>query len=156
MERPSAVRAVFWSVIAVGAVVASELFVPLVTEFLRGPMLFLLPPTVFSALGASLTVLALRGGAVGRLKRYLLLTGISAAAFVIFVMLHNVFYALAQLSADAAVLSRLAEVLHVAFFLAAVIACPLGFVMGASLSVVVFLTQRGGPVGGPGCGTRVR
>jgi len=67
---------------------------------------------------------------------FLILSGASLVGFFVFVVLHNVFYGLGQISADIIVLSQLLEFSHVAFFLIAIFICPAGLLIGAVGSVV--------------------
>jgi len=127
---------VFYVLIGVFVVIFAEMFVPAVGELLQGPFLFLLPFGVFFLLGVALLVLTLRQGIEGKPKKFLLLTGGSAAAVFVCVLLHNFLYALAILTEHILVLHYLFEFLHAAFFVVGVLACPLGFVVGVIGSVV--------------------
>jgi len=142
MVRRSAVQVAFWVLLIASAVVASEFFVPAFTDILRGPVLFLLPPTVFSAVGLGLAVLASKAKMDGKLKMILILTGLAAAGFIVSIVLHNGLYALAQVTGDVPVLSHVVNGLQVAFFLIAVIACPLAFLCGALGSIVMFVRGK--------------
>ena len=66
-----------------------------------------------------------------KVKNFVILLVASLFGFVIFVVLHNLFYALAELATDIIVLRYLLEFLHAAFFLIALILCPSGLVVGA-------------------------
>jgi hypothetical protein len=66
-----------------------------------------------------------------KMKNFLILSGLSVLGFGVFVVLHNLFYALAELAADIIVLRYVLEFLHAAFFLIALILCPSGLVIGA-------------------------
>jgi hypothetical protein len=74
----------------------------------------------------------------GKLKKFLILTGASAAGFFICVLLHNIFYALEQITGHMAILSYLMKALEVIFFLIAIFACPIGFIIGAIGTIVMF------------------
>ena len=71
-----------------------------------------------------------------KVKYFLFLLGASLVSFPVFVVLHNVFYALGQIAADIIVLSQSLEFLHAVFFLIAVLVCPAGFLIGALGSIV--------------------
>lgn len=128
---------IFWSSIVVFLFLVAEFFVPSVREYLSGPVLFLIPAFVFFILGILLLVAVLKGGVLETKKKFLLLTGASAAGFFAFVILHNLFYALAEMASSIGLLSSALEVVHAAFFLISVIVCPLGFIVGAIGSIVL-------------------
>ena len=134
-------RAVFWALVGTFAVIVSEIFVPGVMELLQGPLLFLLPFAIFFLLGTALLVLTLRQKVEGKLRRFLILTGGSAAGFFVGVLLHNFLYGAAVLTKEIIVLHYLFEFLHVAFFLIATLVCPLAFVIGVIGSIVHFRKQ---------------
>lgn len=63
--------------------------------------------------------------------KFLILLTVSALAFVAFVILHNVFYALWRMSEQIVILHQVLEVLHVGCFLVAIFVCPPAFLVGA-------------------------
>ena len=63
-------------------------------------------------------------GLQGLLKKFLLLTGASAVGFFVFVLLHNAVYGLFGVEESF-------------FFILAVIVCPLGFLVGATGTIVL-------------------
>ena len=73
-------------------------------------------------------------------KRFLILTGAAVVGFFIFVLLHNVFYALAVLTSDITALSHFLEAIDVICFIIAVFICPAAFLVGAAGSVVQAIT----------------
>jgi len=77
-----------------------------------------------------------------RMKKFLILMGASFAAFVVFVLLHNAFYGLTMITSHIAALSRSMEAFHVTCFIIAVFICPVGFVVGAGGSVVLFVRRE--------------
>ena len=128
--------AVFWALVGTFVLVVSEIFVPAVGEVFQGPLLFLLPFAIFFLLGVALLVLTLRRKVEGKLKKFLILTGLGAAGFFVCVLLHNFLYALGVLTENIAVLHYLFEFLHAAFFLIGLLLCPLAFVIGVIGSIV--------------------
>ncbi|MBL7159752.1 hypothetical protein ISS85_04705 [Candidatus Microgenomates bacterium] len=130
-------KTVFLTLIGSALVIFSTFFVPQVTELFRGPA-FLILWASFSLLGLLLISLTRKEKIKGRLRKYLLLTGGSAAGFLISVVLHNLLYALAIIFQPVYVLSKLMEVFHGIFFLIATLACPIGFLIGALQSVLEF------------------
>jgi hypothetical protein len=81
-----------------------------------------------------------------KMKYFLILAGSSLIGFLLFAILHNVFYGLAQMAADIIVLSQLLEFLDAGFFLVAIIVCPAGCLVGVGGSVLTYLKQRKIPV----------
>ena len=140
----SILAAIFWLLVAVFLVIVSQLFIPGVRELFRRSFsfLFLLPFIAFSLLGVALTFLTLKKRVRGMLKKFLVLAGASAAGFFVSVALHNAFYALGVITKHITVLSRLMEALHVVFFFLAIPVCPLGFLVGAAGSIVLFIKER--------------
>ena len=122
-------KTTFWALMGMAIIVFSALFVSSVMEFFQGPA-FLILWLTFSLLGLLLIHLTRKEKIKGNLRKYLLLTGSSAAGFFIGVFLHNFFYALAVISQPVYVLGKLMEFFHVIFFLIATLACPIGFLIG--------------------------
>jgi len=69
--------------------------------------------------------------------QFLILLGGSVIGFAVFVVLHNVFYALAEISSDIVVLSQMLKFLDAASFLVAIFVCPAGLLIGAVGSLVM-------------------
>lgn len=76
-----------------------------------------------------------------RVKSFLILLVASLAGFPLFVVLHNVFYALAEVASDVVGLSQVLAFLEVVFFLIAIFVCPPGVLIGAVGSVVLALSR---------------
>ena len=123
-------------------IVLAEFFVPVVSDLFRGSLLFLSPLTIFSLLGGLLLSYSIKLKERGIHRKFLLLTGASALGFFVFVFLHNAFYALAVVSENIIVLKYFFEFLHAMFFIVAVIVCPLGFLVGAIGSIVLFIKEK--------------
>jgi hypothetical protein len=142
-NKPSFLLAViFWALLGVFVFMIGQFFIPPVRELFMGSELFLVPFIVFCLLGLVLIFLTVRGKKTGLLKKFLLLTGISAAGFFVSVFLHNAFYALAIVTDQIIVLSYLMEILNVAFFLIGIFVCPLGFLTGVVGSIFLFIKER--------------
>ncbi len=103
---------------------------------------FLAILAVVGLLGGVLLVLVLRSKVVGGLKKFLLLAGGSVVGFFVCVLLHNFLYALAVLTEPISALHRLFEFLHAAFFLIAILVCPLGFLTGLIGSIFQLIKQH--------------
>ena len=66
------------------------------------------------------------------LKKFLLLMGISAGAFIVSILLHNAIYGLVYVT----MLNR-PDLDEIAFFIIAVFLCPIAFLAGAVGSIVL-------------------
>jgi len=97
---------------------------------------------IFLLLGIILIVLTLKQKTKGKLKIFLILTGVSAICPLIFSILHNLFYALAIITSHIILLKYLMEFLHIASFLIALIVSPIGFLVGIVGSTVLFVKKR--------------
>jgi len=134
----------FWALMTMFLIVLAEFFVPIVNNLFEGSILFLLPMIIFSLLGGLLLFYSVRLKEKGRCRKFLLLTGASAFGFFVFVFLHNAFYALTVVSENIIVLKYFFEFLHAIFFLVAIPICPLGFLVGAIGSIVLFAKEKRG------------
>ena len=132
----------FWTLVGVFLVVLCHFFIPLFRDLLKGSELFFIPMAVFCLLGVVLLILSLKEKAKGKLKKFLILTGASAVGLFVFVILHNVFYALSTITGEIFILNYLMEGLHVAFFLMAIPVCLIGFLVGVIGSIVFFIKKR--------------
>ena len=132
----------FWTLIGFFLFILSEFFIPAIRNLFKGSELFLLPFIISSFLGIALISLTLKKRIKGVLKKFLLLTGVSAVGFFIFVFLHNAFYALGMTIGHITLLNYLAETLHVASFIIAIFICPLGFLIGITGVIVITIKKR--------------
>jgi hypothetical protein len=62
-------------------------------------------------------------------RKFFLLLGLSFLSFIVFAVLHNVFYAIGE-SSNVSWVTSLMDVLHVGSFLVAVLICPPGILVG--------------------------
>jgi hypothetical protein len=134
----------FWALTGIFLFIASQFFIPVVRELVRGSFVFLLPFIIFSLLGIVLIFLTLKQKVGGALKRFLIITGSSATGFFVSVFLHNIFYGLGIITSQISILSFFMEILHIAFFIIAIFICPLGFVIGVVGTIVVFIKKKKG------------
>jgi len=65
-----------------------------------------------------------------KVRYFLFLLGASVIGFAVFVVLHNLFYAFAELTSDIILLNRSLEFLHAVFFLVAIFVCPASLLIG--------------------------
>ena len=128
----------FWALVGVFFVIVCLFFIPVFRDLLRGSLLFLSPLVVFSLLGAALIFFTVKEKVGGMPKKFLLLTGASAAGFFVFVFLHNAIYALFIHFFGAEFWNGGDEPV---FFIMATIVCPLGFLVGAVGSIVLAIKK---------------
>ena len=140
--KKSLIPATFYALIGVFLVILSMFFIPAVRELIKGPLLFLSPLAIFSLLGAILIFLTIKDKVKGKLKKFLILTGASAAGFFVGILLHNFLYALAVIANHIIILKYIFEFLHVTFFIIAIFVCPPGFLIGVVGSIVLFIKKR--------------
>ena len=140
--KKSLIPVIFWALIGVFLFMVGQFFIPPVRELFSGSFLFLAPFIIFSLLGLALTFLTVREKIEGKLKKFLILVGVSSAGFFISVFLHNAFYALGIIASQIIVLRYLMEALNVAFFIIAIFLCPLSFLVGVVGSIVLFIKRR--------------
>jgi len=136
------VERIFWSLVFVSIVIASQFFISAIGELVSG-LIFLLPSAVFSLLGVALIIFTVKKKVKGKLKVFLMLTGISSVGFFVCILLHNFLYALSILSSQIVVLKYLFEILHVAFFIVGTLGCPIVFLVGIIGSIVLLVKKRG-------------
>ena len=96
---------------------------------------------MFTLAGLGLVVMVYRAKLSGKIKVFLLASGYAAVGFLIGVVLHNLFYALASMTASV-FLSGLLGFLEGAFFILAVLVCPLGLLVGIIGSLVLWRQVR--------------
>ncbi len=131
----------FWALVAVFVIIICLLAIPAFHELLRG-LWFLAPIALFFLLGIALLVFSLRSSASGGLKKFLILTGASAAGVLVSVLLHNLIYGLFEHFAGADFWNGGDEVF---FFTMASIVCPLGFLVGVVGTIVLGAKRRKTP-----------
>lgn len=134
--------ATFLILLIVFVFVLMELFVPTVRGLFKGSILFLAPFIIFSLLGIVLIFLTIKEKIQSKLRNSLLLTGISSAGFFISIFLHNIFYGLAAISERVVVLSYLMKFFDVSFFIIAIFACPLLFLISSITALILFLKTK--------------
>ena len=129
--------AIFWALIGVFVVIASVFLVPAIRELLMGFLFMTVSGAVFILLGGALIYFTVKEKVGGMLKKSLLLTGASAAGIPISAALHNALYALVLVT----MLNR-PDLDEPVFFIIAIFVCPLGFLVGAVGSIVLFIKRR--------------
>jgi hypothetical protein len=126
---------IFYASIANYILVLSQIFIPTVSELFAGSLLFLLPFFIFSLLGLTLIFLTVREKMTGRLKKSLILTGVSAFGILACSVLHNLTYAIG-------IYFFQKEFEEPVFFLLAVIILPVVFLFAAISSLYLLLKKK--------------
>ena len=133
------IRAVFWGLVTAFIVVIGLFSIPVARELLMGSIFLVTSGVVLLALGGALIYLTLREKISGMLKKFLILTGASAAGIPISVVLHNAIYGLFIYWLGADFWERIGLEDEPFFFVLAIIVCPIGFLTGTVGSIVQFV-----------------
>jgi len=96
----------------------------------------------FFLLGVALIVLTRRQNITGPLRKFLFLTGASAAAFLPSVLLHNFTYGLLTHFFGPDFWGPAGSGDEPVFFIIAIFVCPIGFLVGAVGSVVLLVKEK--------------
>lgn len=130
-------RFLFIAVLVLSIIVLLLMVLP-DTGSLLGPYIFIFWILLaFSGIG--LVIITYREKISGKLKFFLLSSGFSAAGFLLGVVLHNAFYALGTLTEDLAILHAFLNFLEGTFFIIAVIACPIGLLVGVVGTLILWI-----------------
>ena len=129
---------IFWALVGIFVVIASVFSIPTLQELLMGFLFLIISGAVFFLLGVALIFLTVKEKVGGMLKKFLLLTGASAAGFPLFILLHNAIYALFIYFFGAEFWSGGDEPV---FFIMAIFVCPIGFLVGAVGSIVLAIKK---------------
>jgi hypothetical protein len=139
---------IFWALVGffvvVVAVMVSVALAPAVKKLLVGGWFFIISGAILLLLSVALIFFTVKARAGGILDKFLILTGASSAGIIISVILHNFIYGLFiyWLGADFWERTGLGD--EPFFFILATIVCPLGFLVGAVGSIVLFIKKRRG------------
>jgi len=132
---------ILWGLIGIFAVIVCTMFIPAFRGYIN--LLFIMiSGALLLLLGGALIFLTLKQKVEGRLKKFLILTGASAGGYIIFSILHNLFYGLGEITSHITILNFLMRALEVIFFLIAIFACPIGFLVGVIGSIVLLVKER--------------
>jgi len=140
-QKENTLTIIFYLLVAVFVLAISIIFIPAFRGFVSGTFM-IISGVILVTLGSVLIGLTLVQKVEGKHKKYLILTGASAAGFFVFALLHNIFYALEQVTGHITILSYLMKAFEVIFFLIAIFACPIGFLVGAIGTIVMFYKIR--------------
>ena len=140
-QKEGVLRVTFYSLVAVFILAVSIIFIPAFRGFVSGAFM-IISSAILLLFSSVLIGLTLVQKVEGKLKKFLILTGASAAGFFVFVLLHNIFYGLEQITSHIAILSYLMKAFEVVFFLIAIFACPIGFLIGVIGTIIMFNKKR--------------
>ena len=140
-QKENVLRITFYLLVAVFILTVSIIFIPAFRGIVSGTFM-IISSAILLTFSSVLIGLTLVQKVEGKLKKFLILTGASAAGFFVFVLLHNIFYALEQITNHITILSYLMKAFEVIFFLIAIFACPIGFVIGVIGTIVMFNKKR--------------
>jgi len=131
----------FYLVIIVFIITVGMLLIPGFRGYINTAFV-IISGIILVILGSVLIGLTLVQKVEGKLKKFLMLTGASAAGFFVFALLHNIFYGLEQVTGHITILSYLMKAFEVIFFLIAIFACPIGFLVGVIGTIVMSNKKR--------------
>lgn len=140
-QKKTVLTVIFYALIGVFVSAISIIFIPVFKGFVSGTFM-IISGVILVILGSILIGLTLVQKVEGKLKKFLMLTGVSATGFFIFALLHNIFYALEQITGRIAILSYPMKAFEVIFFLIAIFACPIGFLVGVIGTIIMFNKKR--------------
>ena len=132
---------VFYTLVGVFVLTTSTILIPAFRGYVSGTFM-IISGIILILLGGYLIALTLKQKVEGKLKKFLILTGASAAGFFVFALLHNIFYGLEQVTSHITILSYLMKAFEVIFFLIAIFACPIGFLVGVIGTIIMFNKKR--------------
>ena len=131
---------VFWALVAAFVAVASVFLIPAAREAVTGLVMAISGAALF-LLGAALVFLAVKRQPPGMPRRFLILTGASAAGIPVSVLLHNVIYGLFIHCFGADFWDRIGLADEPVFFVLAILVCPTAFLVG-TIGTIVLATKR--------------
>jgi len=136
---------IFWALVGVFVVVVAVMigvsFAPAVKSLLVGGWFLIISGAILLLLGVALIFFIVKAKAGGIVDKFLILTGASSAGIIISVVLHNVVYGLFIYWLGADFWERVGLGDEPFFFILATIVCPLGFLVGAVGSIVLFIKK---------------
>ena len=131
---------IFWALVGVFVVIASIFFIAAFIPAFRGSIFLWFITTsgaVFFLLGVALIFFTVKEKVGGTLKKFLLLTGASAAGVFVSVLLHNAIYGLFIHFFGADFWDRIGPGDEPVFFIMAIFVCPAAFIVGTVGSIVL-------------------
>jgi quinol-cytochrome oxidoreductase complex cytochrome b subunit len=123
---------IFWALVGIFVVIASAFFIAAFVPAFRGSIFLgfiAIYSVIFFLLGVALIFLTIKEKVRGMPKKFLLLTGASAAGFLVFALIHNI------------LLHPLLGYCEPVTFVITNFVCPIGFLVGAVGSIVLGIKQ---------------
>lgn len=131
---------IFWALVGIFIVIASAFSIAAFVPAFRGSIFvgfIAIYSVIFFLLGVALIFLTIKEKIRGMPQKFLLLTGASAAGFLVFAFLHNAFYGLFIHFFGTDFWDRIGLGDEPFFFIMAIFVCPIGFLVGAVGSIVL-------------------
>jgi len=133
----------FWALVGIFILIATYFAVPTPVSIKKALFPFAaVLALVFFILGVALVFLTLKLKVERKLKKFLILTGASAAGFLLSVILHNALYGLFIYWFGSDFWDRIGVKDEPFFFIMAVFVCPIGFLVGAVGSATLFIKKK--------------
>ncbi len=136
---------IFWALVGIFIVIVSVFFIPAFIPAFRGSIFLwflIISGTVFTLLGVALIFFTVKEKVAGMLKKFLILTGASAAGIFVSVLFHNAIYGLFIHWFGTDFWGRIGLGDEPFFFIMAIFVCPIGFLVGAVGSIVFAIKRR--------------
>ena len=139
--KDKTIRTIFWAMVAIFIIIIASVFIlNVITEDF--PYHYIMPAAMitFIGLGIALIVLTVKKKVEGKGKAFLLLTGASAVGMPVFIILHNLVYALFTLWFGENFWGAAGD--EPVFFIFAIIVCPVGFLAGTAGTIVLNIRRN--------------
>lgn len=134
---------IFYSLLAIFIILMSYIVIPFFLSIRQALFPFMaVLAVIFFLLGLALVFFAWKLKIKGSLKKFLILTGVSASGFFVFAILHNFFYGFGIIAKDIIIIKYIMEALSVASFIIAVFVCPILFLIGAIGSIHLLIKKK--------------
>jgi len=137
---------IFWALlgvfIVIVAIMVGSSLIPAAEDILGGGWFLVIAGILLLSLGIALLVLAAKEKGGGLTKKFLILTGASAAGIPVGVVLHNAVYGLFIYFFGADFWERNGVGDEPVFFIIAIIICPVAFLVGAAGNIVLAIKKR--------------
>jgi hypothetical protein len=140
-KAPRPLQILFWALVGAFAALILTVLFPDVLDLFRPLFLSFMALCFF--LGLALLIFSVRWKERTLLRVFWILAGASTCGFALGSVLHNAFYALATVTGQWPILSAAMEVLEVAFFVIAILLCPVAFLVGTVGAIVLIVRRRG-------------
>ena len=126
----------FYALMILSILITLGMFFPIIGVRMMVPYFIILCIPLFFA-GVGLIITTYKEKISGKRKFFLLFSGFSSAGFLLFVVLHNLFYALSTITENLVILNRIINFFEVASFLTATIICPVGLIVGLAGTLII-------------------